>query len=466
MSEKSIVFDQWIQQHPGLNNLMHGKVPSSIFEDAFRWKEHTLFSDFSMYLASFQGAIYGSFSSLEDENQLAMVVSYFQLFTSDAQQFLEQKLTQKWFDKLQNKLIVAKSSASETALLEITDSICNDDSITLINNISRKSYPLKIQYLDAVLSFIHHPSCTARLAYRLIKQLKKLDINAEHRKTIDTVESELKSGKLLYNRKQGKVNFRSVVRPLLVLVMIACCGLGIYYLIGRENQVEDDIEIASSFEDFTKEERIQIDSLIRTMQTNTTVTQQEDIFQWLGNGVVLSLRTPLNNIRMEQLYNDWLLDAALIENSKIDTCISAKTMQFPGVLESSKLAGSHKVIFKNESMYQVLCFVFEQTKQGKVYQQFIDKGATATIKINQNQGLLFVPGNDLGVFSCPTTAQKEECPSASFTRHFCETDASLGLSLSSIYYLSKPSTTNKIMFVGDSTTQFSVLDLYGILETN
>ena len=471
LTAEKIVFYGWIDQNNDLVQLLKGKLPTKEFKDSYFWLEHSLFTNFSAFLTPFLVKTCLAFRDEHSLLHLQRVFSFLPLMRIDERMVVEQELF-KNIDSLTKELFVLSDKArNENELLPLTEQICSPEIIAVINHLSRSSYHLKVGYIDKVLNLFDHPHCTPRLGYRIVTKLHALDLNPEHQAKLKNIEAELKSGQLLQGKIKAKrrVNYRQIVSLTLLVGLIFLA----YTIFNTKTEVpnNDDLNTASSFEKFTKEERMQLDSLLRSRRGSIDENQDDrDKYLWSqGNGTSLTLRSSLQNNRMKELYADWLIDAMLHENGAYDSCGTAKNNAtnfiFPGVKKAGELIGKEDIYIQNNSEYSVYVFIFDDYKNGMVYSQLFKKGETIHLKLTTGNNLLFVAGKNMVKYTVPKNASN--VPSQRFDHHFCEVDDNFKESLNTIYKLAKPKKgQNKLMLSGDSTNYFVVADLYGILETN
>ena len=126
-----------------------------------------------------------------------------------------------------------------------------------------------------MLNLFDHPHCTHRLGYRIVTKLHALDLNPEHQAKLKNIEAELKSGQLLQGKIKAKrrVNYRQIVSLTLLVGLIFLA----YTIFNTKTEVpnNDDLNTASSFEKFTKEERMQLDSLLRSRRGSIDENQDD-----------------------------------------------------------------------------------------------------------------------------------------------------------------------------------------------
>lgn len=473
VDDQSRVFLQWIEQDKELLAILEGRAPKQVFQDHFHWIGHALAAPFAQFLTPFLSSAALKFREESNTKTLLCLFSYLKLLPPDDQLVVEQELFKGIKIRLLQSLSFKQNAQTEEELLSITETVCSSEIVGIIGELSRSSYHSKVWYVDEMLTFFKHPACTARLAYRIIQRLNELELNPEHQNAIKEIETNLKTGQILVQKQNKKKNFRPTIRQIVSIVLFSGLIFTIYYIFTYQEKTinNPDLNLASSFEQFSKEERKQIDSLLRSQrQDQATEENAMDQYLWTqGSGVSLTLKKPLENKRMEELYNDWLLDARLFEKGLIDSCKNVEktnSFQFKGVKSTDELKGDQMTAVRNESEYSVYVFVFDEQTNGGIYSKLLKKDQTVSLNLKTGQFILFIAGNNLTKFTKPSGLGSDELPSAQFDHHFCDVDFNLSLSLNTLYIFKFPHKgSNKLMLSGDQFSSFEVADLYGILET-
>lgn len=475
LDQKKVVFYDWIEQHKDLLHLLEGNLPAHDFKDKFNWKGHSLFHDFQKFISPFLQKSLLSFSENIAVDKLHVLFSFLPLLPDDDRIHIEQRLFKRIKDLVNGLKEDIVNVESEQDLSKITQEICNDSIKSSINHLSRASYSSKLWYVDHMLSIIGQKGCTVRLANWVLKQLEEIQLNPEHKEKISSLKKDLVDGKIKTKNTLVRNKFiwklSSVLTTSVLLILVA---LIIWFVIEKPFSKSDDDELQSStsFEQFTKEERIKIDSLLKEIErTNSPEDDGLDPNQPIfGNGISVSVRVPWRNTVMEQLYADLLIDASLQENNLVDSCNAfssriAEDKLYKGVNKAKDSKGEVEIMMKNESGYDVYFIAFENEKAGKIYSSLVKKGTTLDVKLKRGYKLLFLAGNQLGEFINPKNAT--ELPSDNFDHHFCRADINYSESLMNVYDLKNPRNgKNKLLFSGDVNAYFTVIDLYGFLELN
>lgn len=473
LNSKNLIFLGWIEQHILLKEFLLGGFPNKDFEDIYKWEKHALINDFKQFLAPFLQPILLENRKESSIDIQRVIFSFILLLPLDDRMFVEQEL----FKPIKELILSAKDSIaevkSEKELILHLQPICNDSMTAIINYLSRASYASKVWYVDQLLWIIQQKGCTVRLANWILKQLEAIELNPEHIEKVTSLKKDLRQGKIKVKNfnysKREKIPFKSILTFTSLFVLL----LLIVWIIWKKpySQSEEDLfSTATSYEQFSKEERKKLDSLLRDIQKSHSIedNQIDPNMPIFGNGISLNLREPLKNKRMEQLYTDLLLDADLHDQGLMDYCAEfskteANKQLYKGVVSASFRNGSIQTFFKNESEYLVYIVVFENFAKGKIFSQLVLKGATIELNLKSDDNLLFIAGNSLGKFIPPAGASN--LPTKDFDHHFCQVDQNYNSSLENIYFLANPQNgKNKLLFSGDKNGYFSVVDLYGILE--
>lgn len=473
LNDETLVYCDWIDQHSKLSGLLVGKMPDQPFHDTNKWIEHRFFSSFSSFLKHFlvPGLLELRKKASFEEN--ACLLTYAVLLPADDRMFVEQELFKPLTERILASKEAVESADSESALTEAIQPFVNETATGMVNSLSRSSYSAKLNYVDHLLWVVKQRGCTVRLANWILKQLEKIELNPEHRQKVLDLKKDLREGRITVKNDNLAPSRGVSLRSMLYLGSIAVLiGFSVWVIWKKPFSATGDkpFDTNTAYQQFTKEERKKIDSLLREIQEES---QPEDNLidptqPILGNGVSVSIRIPFQNKRMEDLYRDLQLDVDLFDQGLNDSCSSfskkeSENVHYKYVLPLEKRAASLDLMMKNESEYDVYMIVFEDDTKGKIFSLFIGKGMQKTVKMEEFDRVLFVAGNGLGKFIAPKGATT--LPSKNFDHHFCQTDVNYAESISNLYSFERPQVgTNKLLFSGDKNTWFTVVDLYSILE--
>lgn len=472
LNSQSIVFHEWVDQHKELSGLLKKELPNVEFADSLNWKNHSFYKAFQNFLAPFLIKSILSFRSHENETELTRVFSYIELLPEDEKSFVENQLLHDLKEKVKISNESLDKSLSETEFTQIIQPIVDEAIIRRINMLSRQSYATRIWYVDTLLAYTKAQACTNRLANWLLKQIEKIELNPEHKDKIIELKKALGEGSFRVKNVLRRNNAISLKSIMYFTVFMGLIGLCAWLIVFKPFQQDDEqlFDTKTSFEQFTKNERHQIDSILREIKPLPTLDEEMiDPYMPMGNGVSIATRTKFANARMEELYQDLLIDSDQHDQGLFDSCVpfsksKAKQTYYPDVLPLSSSKGKEEVMVKNESGYAVYIIKFSNTKGGKIYSHFLSRGEQLTLKADYGDHFLFIAGNELSAYTKPP--KSTENPSDKFDHHFCSVDMNYSESLAHIYSLENPvSGKNKILFSGNKGDYFSVIDLYGILST-
>lgn len=469
LDELGLILWDWVDQSNNLLGLLNGKMPKVLYEGQYNWEKHALFGGFQTFISPFlSGALIHLDKELNSHGR-ALLLSYCTLLSPDDRLFVEQKIVQPIIDLSSASARNCMGIEKESGILEIIEPITSEDILFSINSLSRRSYHLKIEYVDLITQILDAPGCTPRLAYRVLNRLSNLELNPEHREKIKSLINDLKKGEVPVGRQRRTfLVFRWAF--VFIPVFIAVLVFAVFWIMDYQPPVKTTLDPNSSFEQFTPEERRQLDSLIHLKESQFQLKEDDkDQYIWTsGTNVSLTLRQPMQNDLMEKIYENWIRDAALFENGVNVSCKDTSKIlgPFKNVQAISEIQGDHEILMKNESEYLIYLFCWDEYQSGEVYSVVIKPQEKIKFNMLKNQQLLFVAGKSMDNFYKPSNTGLE-LPDNSFDHHFCSIDANFHLSLTTLYSLERPSSGhNKILISGSSVDPFVVADLYGILETN
>lgn len=466
---ETIIFQGWIAQNKGLFDFLT-KGELSPFSDEGKHLEHQMGGAYKQYISQYLAPILLSYSRSKKE-QLVEVFSYVQLLDSDHRSVVEDQLFKGISENLVALKAINKNASNEQELVNITKPLCSDEIITSVNYLSKASYAKKLGYVDEILGVIKTKACTARFANWILKRMEEVTLNREHEYKIIDLRKDLAQGNLtVRNKAKGTTPIQW--KTISTFLFIAGMGVFLFYIINYKpfSDVETpEFTNNTSFKQFSLEERKRIDSLLQEMnkkrQPEEMVIDYVDPFA--SNGTTLSLRKAFVNETMEGLYEDLIKDADLKVNYPLTTCKngSSSYKRNVGIEDLSKKVGKFEAMMKNESEYDVILYVAENSKNGSVHSMMVKKGETKTFKMKRGDILTMVAGSKFQTFQPPANASFDESPSDNFDRHFCDTDQNYRESINLSYSVSYPRTgKNKFMVMGAKNGFVNLIDVHQVLE--
>lgn len=471
LDPSSIIFHGWVTQNDGLMELITSGKTSVKFIDTKKLLTHQLAEKFKRFISPFLAEKLLRFGG-QTNTPSTIAFSYTQLLDEDHRAVVEHELFKPIQQLLNDLKAVKKEAVNEQALVNAVKPACSDEIIGCVNYLSRASYAKKLAFVDGLLDMLRAKSCTTRFANWILKQLEQVELNREHNHKIGDLKKELREGELQVKNSASSrtpIRWRSLVSSAIVLALIGLTAYIIYYK--PFNKVEEEVFVNdTSFKDFTKEERIRIDSLLKEISHDRRPKEIEidPSMPTYGGGTNLVLRKAFVNETMERIYDDLIKDADLKDTYPKDSCDSKKNVnvfvQNGGVKDLSTKSGSVEAMLKNESSYGIVVLVSEDKKNGNVYSLYLAPQETTTFKMDKFNSLSIIAGNDYQSFTAPKQAVAEELPSDQFKYHFCATDDNYKESINTAYQLRKiRSGQIKFLFTEDKSGYVYLLDIHNVL---
>lgn len=470
-SPSSIVFYGWIEQNAALKTLLLGQG-LSLYVDAAKNLQHTLGEGFKTFVSPVLSEKLMRVA-IDSDHARKMAFSFTQLLDERHRAVVEEQLFRPYRERLNHMKHAAKNTNDEQELVNLVKPMCSDEIIDSVNYLSRASYAAKLGYVDDVLDTIHSKGCTVRFANWVLERMSHIHLNNEHLYKLTDLRKDLRQGNLtVKNHKRGKapVRLQSIVSIFILFILLG----GAIYLIAYQpfSTVEEpDFSNKTSFREFTKEERIRMDSLLRIM--DNPFDKPEEIDPLLapvqtGVDVDLVLRKTFKNQLMESIYDDLMKDVELKETYADSTCTNENLIEFKSgrsIPSLESMPGLHKTLIRNESDYAVVLYVADNNKNGRVYASILQPNQTIEFSMNKYNTLLMVAGNRYQKYVAPAQSKSEEQPSKSFTHHFCETDENYEETINTSHQLKKPRQgKNKLMIMGAKSGYVHLVDVHSVLE--
>ena len=474
LDPSNIVFYGWVEQHIALKNaLLGGKL--SIFIDSAKHLNHTLSKNYKIFLSPvLSDKILRAKINTDAERKVAF--SFVQLLDERHRAVVEDKLFQPFRDRLNELKPISDTTKDEQELVNLVQPICSDEIIDCVNYLSRASYASKLGYVDKILDTIHSKACSVRFANWVLERMSHVELNTEHLYKITDLRKDLRKGNLtVKNHKRGRtpIRWKALFTVLLVSLLVGSVVCLIVYRPFSE-VTKPEFSNNTSFREFSKEERIRMDSLLREMDNPFDKVDSLDPLMTpvqTGVDIDLVLRKSFKNERMESIYEDLALDSELKENYPDSTCADANNSLFQSneVFTFNPLSvktGKHTAVVRNESEYSIILYVADNNKSGSVHASFIKPNETIEFKINEFNTILIVAGNKYQAFFASKDANKDELPSEKFVQHFCDTDQNYAETINTAYQFMHPQNgKNKFMVMGAKSGYVHLVDVHGVLKS-
>lgn len=467
LNQKHILFYGWIEQNNHLLDFLEGREVTSSFVDTKQHLKHRWGEEFGTFISPYiENRLLKELTN--DFKKLEYLFSYTQLIVKDNQALVEAQLYKpigELLGVMQNSVFVAE----EQALIDLVRPLCSNEILTSVNHLSKRSYSLKLEYVDTILETIKAKGCTVRFAHWILKKMEQLELNEEHRDKVKSLRVELKTGRLqVRNHGEGRtpIRWKTLVTLILILGLLG----SIFYIIVYKpfNKVENtELAKNASFKQFSVEERKLIDSLIKVMNDKGfTIDYEADSGVYLPSGGAIKIRKDHRNPLMERIYNDVSKDASIKEYYANESCNSSIEFQrYSDVKDLAKKTGTTEATVKNTSDYDVIIYVSSNTYSGDVFSALLKKGETISFKINRNDVLTALAGNSFKKYVLPDGVAEDKAPSVSFKHHFCDTDANYFESVDNPLQLLRTADENvKILIEGTINGEYKMNDIYDVME--
>lgn len=460
------VFHGWIAQHPVLENFMKNGVVD-LLELTTTVKNHTLFPQFQKFVTPY---LQEQLLSLNPQNdaETANLFSFVSLLTLDVRDVVESQLFKSIHRRVQ-VLLEASSTMGDLELQSAVSSLLSNPVISSLNSLSKAMYHEKVFFVESFLELIRSGACTPRLSNWILKQLDQLKLNKEHNDKLLDIRSDLKSGKITGLKRVTKK--RSVIHPVKLVGGLLSVGVIIvlaFYFFKNSEKEMDSISSNSSFKTFTKEERAQMDSIIKILQAkhnnsyfkiDTTSSGQ------LITPSYLTMRRSFDNQLLERIYEDWNKDG-ILQNLYTATATAEKSdvTRRQGEKPLNTKPGKIKVSLVNESAYSLILYAGKNDMGAAVYSQYIPQDTTIEVLLDEGDVFFCVAGRSLQKFEVPNSVAPDLLPDFDFNEHFGSTDNNYIESMNRPYFVRRSAATAKVLVTGSKRDYFAITELNGVLE--
>lgn len=471
LDPSSIVFYGWIEQHSVLKKALLGE-PLALFSDSAKQLNHSLSNSYKTFLSVVLSEKL-VLAKINSDAERSVAFSFVQLLDERHRAVVEDKLFQPFQDRLNGLKAVSDSTNDEQELVNLVKPLCSDEIIASVNYLSRASYASKLGYVDKILDTIHSNACTVRFANWVLERMSDVKLNDEHLYKLTDLRKDLRQGNLtVKNHKKGRAPIRWKV--IFTIFLISVLMGSVIYLIAYKpfsTVQEPKFSNNTSFREFSKNERIRMDSLLREMDNPfDKVDTLDPMITPIKTGVDIDLvlRKTFKNDRMELIYEDLMADVELNENYPNSNCLNFKDMTLKPSVSLGSLnnrTGTYTAVVRNESEYGIVLYVSEDNKKGRVYAATIEPNETIEFKISKYNTMLIVAGNSYQKFFAPKNSKENEQPSEAFTHHFCDTDLNYEETINTAYQFLHPREgKNKFMVMGAKSGYVHLVDVHGVLE--
>lgn len=454
------IYTGWIEQWRGLNEILTSGSTSIQFNDYLKLQGHTLFPEFTQFITPL---LFTPLFRQSEQVILNETLEYIVLLEPDSCAVLENSVFSNIRELLgKTKELQLKNAVTEDDLIASVHNVINEQIIRILNSFSKRSYVHVVEYVNDCFLILKSKGCTVRMANWMVKQLRQLKLNPEHLQQLTEFQTDLKTGNFIIENK-GRKQKKTLILSLLPLIGIVSFLVLIVWLLvfkpWSEHVPPQEQEMASSFTQFTVEERKHIDSLVKSIQPDPVLNLEVDDFYIEGRELMVDARKAIANDIVNTFYQSW--EEYVVSDSihSPETCKQLskkiKTSSLPS--EFSKLTDKKNgkpAFFRNESEYMIQIVVFNNNPGNKAYYQELKK--------NEQIEFNLAIGEHIGIVAGKTAIPYK---STNESIVFCEFDNTTVNSLLTTYVLKQSNSFNyKFLVTGTDVYDFQLVDMYGVLE--
>lgn len=456
----AVIFTGWIEQWREVREILGEGSTSIRFSDKMKIQEHTLFPEFRDFITPF---LFSHLLKQAESGRLDETLEYIVLLEPDSMAIVEQVIHEQvellftTVHQLENQKHVA-----EDQLIGVMHDVVNEQVIGILNSFSKRSYAHVIAYVENCFRILESKGCTLRMANWIVKQLQQLRLNPEHLTQLSNFQNDLKSGAFTVENKghrQSKIRLKPVLTTIGLLVFAGMVTWLIVFRPWSEQVTPQEKETASSFTEFTVEERKHIDSLMKTIQPEPLLNLEVDDLYIEGRELMVDARKTISNPAVNAFYKSWeeylssdtIRSEAVCKNETKKITASSLPEGFASL--SGKKNGK-PAFFRNESGYTVQLVVFNNNPGNQPYYYELKKDAQIEFNL--------AVGEHIGVIAGKYAVPYEEGMKSIV---FCEFDNTTFSSLITMYVLKPSNTFNyKFLITGKDIYDYQLIDMYGVLE--
>jgi hypothetical protein len=468
-TEGVIIFDQWINSSEALKKiLLEGVLLENDFPTA-AYKTHFLYPSFQKFISPFLWENLVNLLEKPSKKQ-GFVASYISVLNIESssviQSLIEKNIKSEW-----QKIVESTQDISgEKELILLAGPYFSDEKMSLLNCFTKEFYSQKIKAIDDAMTVFKQPKSNTRIIFWILGQLKKLELNYEHKTKIEEIYKSVKNGDGKYFKKETQLKSKFPFKRVAIFAAITfICAYLIFLSFKPENNWDEPKAISTAFSGFTKLERMQIDSLIQSLSTvEEKSSGQKNDYSYLHLSPVslkIQERKPFKNLKVEQFIQKSYETQNLIIAGELDSCIAFEKAEInkQTINPFKKLTkidskGNKNLYLKNESSFDIIVLVYENSEKGKSLATFVSSKTEINFKVNEGNRLLFIPGKNAGKVSFKGDKEKSRT-------HFCFIDQNYSSYLQQSYQIETTSFTDlKVLFNEDKSGGFYFIDLNQALK--
>lgn len=410
-SPKGIIFASWTEENSSLLHTLKTGTFSELFVDTLKLREHALFEEYKVFLELYLFPIFtAQFPSVSAKN-IHFFMSY-SVLLPDYQQNLVQDSLSDWIFKQKEALSLATNKArKDTDLHRLTDSFLSANMIAALNLLNVNHYRVKTQLLEFFMSLAYHPKSSTRFLVYLTNKLMEIQFTDEHKKQLSNFGTDVKKGKIVV--ESTRVSWLRLGLMIGILLLSVAGSIALFFV--EADPEEDLLQEKTAYMEFSKEERLKLDSLITEIKSEERMIDDAQLDSNLPFvGLDLVKERTWNNALFNQLYQSWRNNDS-VPFTTFFTQGKPYGKPYVKTRDLDKKPGEIAVELHNETDRMVLVVVFQNNPKEPVYTKYVNARTLTEWKINIGEYLFVLPGNKV-----PSDAEFGELPFRELDGHFFE----------------------------------------------
>ncbi|MES2556872.1 MAG: hypothetical protein V4604_12020 [Bacteroidota bacterium] len=448
-SEEFVLFLDWTEQERNLASLLSENGPLLAFQNTTHLLRHALFTRFQQFITPFLSK---KLNKLMQEGNMEIWqkgMTYLVLLNEREADVVQSTVYEHL--RQQHTLLTPQifRASSEKELHELLLKNLTQQLTDLLNLFTLSFYRAKTMWVETLVAVAHHRHSSKRLVLYLIKELNRLNLNADHLQELRDMERMVKNNTLkVENRKTNAKTY--FIIPIGVVTLLFLIRL-IWWLPTEPER--DKPQEKTAFMDFTPEERATMDSLLHQVKQQREGTDNQvdrPDLDYVGEDLIVNI--PWNNLQAEELISRWrekdsLGRKPLSADSKKDD------RSFPMTEALKDKTGTVTAKFQNDTELSVFIMIFKDRADEWVFTGYVEKGGITTFKLNPGEQMLVLPGSQV-----PRDLDYDDLP-------FYQTDSRFFESLGKPYTVSDFSPKKvKLVWKALNSYDFYLLDVSGALK--
>ncbi len=450
-TSETIVFNNWIEQHKGLKQLLTQETTAVFYQDDFHWQTHAFYQRFQAYLFPFFLSLSARAPEFKFTEEWAATFSYTALLSEEHKYEFEWPFLGKIKSLLSEQHHFLQSAKTELELEERLALTLNSSLFDVLSALSRQSSSVKIQFIEDCLTLLDHPEGSPKLIYWLVKQLEQLPLQSEQKSGLEEAKKRIKEGKVM-NQVGGK-KVGSIKRYWLLLPFLGLIFLAGWLLTQNTNVATKLVFEGNALTYLLPEERKKVDSLIRTVDTIPFTRST------MGSGYysTVYLRQPFLNQKVETLYQDLYALMQAHYTGKLDSLRANQNLASSALtsFKNGTNKGNNQFEVKNASAYDLFIILWSEKKSGFVEVESLSVGKVKKFSYSAEDQILFIPGIEMGVLKLPINNWKA---------HFQQIDFNYEQFLLQPFQLQNQKKEGRLLFEGGKGDVLHVSDASGLLS--